>query len=162
MLGVLFLLFVPAAFAAATLTAQTDNAGIRDSKHNRVRLQTRDLLQSAATACDAATQRLALLILYHNTKGWPAPSASMSQKSMANYASSIPLTTSACMAAGAVLPDHCCWHGVQCCTPQTCTSASSQSCTQCSCTLGLVVGLSLGLNNVRYTLTSLFTDLVGD
>ena len=156
----LVLLFASAAFDAATLDVQADNAEILNSEHNRGHLS-RDLRQSTASwahPCDAATQRLALLTLYNNTNGaswtdatgWPAPSASRSAASLASFAASTPLTTSTCMAAGAVLPDHCCWYGVQCCTPQTCTSStSSQSCTSCSCTIGLIVGLALGLNNVR-------------
>ena len=119
--------------------------------------QHRELQAPGSTsACDPAIQRLALLQLYNNTNGvswtdstgWPAANMSMSPLSLAQFAASTPVTTSTCMAAGAVLPDHCCWYGVQCCTPQTCASSSSQSCFACSCTSGLIVSLDLGMNNV--------------
>ena len=124
---------------------------------------------SAYGPCDAGAQRLALLTFFNNTNGaawinatgWPSASVTQSPASLAQFAVSTPLlTTSSCMASdGTALPNHCCWYGVQCCTPTTCTttassatSAQQQSCSSssaaCSCTTGLVIGLSLGLNNV--------------
>ena len=117
----------------------------------------RELQASGSTsACDPATQRLALLQLYNNTNGaswtnstgWPSANVSMSPLSLAQFAASTPVTTSTCIESGAVLPDHCCWYGVRCCTPQTCNTLSSQSCSVCSCTSGLIIGLSMGMNNV--------------
>ena len=110
----------------------------------------------SASACDPATQRLALLQLYNNTNGaswtnstgWPAATVFMSPMTITQFATFTPVTTSTCIVSRAVLPDHCCWYGVQCCTPQTCTTVSSQSCSVCSCTSGIIVGLSLGMNNV--------------
>ena len=93
-------------------------------------------------------QRAALLQLYNNTGGyaWLNSSgwadASVAWDSMA-------VESGACMAGihngtGAPLPDHCCWFGVSCCTPDTC----AEGWPSCSCIPGLVFGLDLGVNNV--------------
>ena len=113
---------------------------------------------AAGPSCNAATQRLALLTVYNNTygaswtqvTGWPPASVAMSPSSLAHFAASTPVISSVCSSLGTVLPDHCCWYGVQCCTPATCSQATFQSACSapCSCTVGLVVGLALGLNNV--------------
>ena len=145
-----FVVHIVVALACATLCGATvldkgDNLG------RQLRAAT-----SISSPCDAATQRLALLSLYNNTNGaawvnstgWPASSAAMTPASMAKFTASTPVTNGSCTASGAVIPDHCCWYGVQCCTPQTCSGASSSQCSACSCTLGLVVGLALGINNV--------------
>ena len=150
------------AFATFVALATTGFCLARDAV-DRIAIQAerqRELQQIPLTnmPCDPATQRLALLQLYNSTNGaswtnstgWPAVTVSMSSMSMTQFATSTPVTTSSCIVSGAVLPDHCCWYGVQCCTPQTCTTVSSQSCSAaCSCTSGLVVGLALGINNVR-------------
>ena len=60
---------------------------------------------------------------------------------------SLPLMSGSCTAwdiataADMVLPDHCCWYGVGCCTPQTCGNDPF-----CNCTMGLVSSLSLSAN----------------
>ena len=134
-----------------------DNVGIWEAFDDR-----RVLQATLGPSCDADKQRLALLTLFNNTNGaswinatgWPPATATLSPASLAQFAAMTPLTTSSCTASdGTVLPDHCCWHGVQCCTPFTCSNSASsaQSCASsaaCSCTTGLVVGIALGVNNV--------------
>ena len=43
-----------------------------------------------------------------------------------------------------VLPDHCCWYGISCCSPQTCGNDPF-----CNCTTGLVTSIQLNGNQVR-------------
>ena len=94
------------------------------------------LLAALTTPCDPAQQRAALSLLYKqsggpawfNSSGWSDPDVSLS-----------------CMAGLTPLPSHCCWFGVSCCTPETCTDAAE---TACNCTIGLVTALSLPANNV--------------
>ena len=93
-----------------------------------------------AQPCAPVNQRTGLLVFYNSTNGpgwtnntgWPAPKAPLP-----------PLQSGVCMGGnGDVLPDHCCWFGVSCCS---CDAAA----TSCLCTEGLVTGLSLSANNVR-------------
>ena len=86
--------------------------------------------------CDPARQRAALSLFYEksggpawfNSSGWSDPDADLP-----------------CMAGLTPLPSHCCWFGVSCCTPETCTDAEEST---CNCTTGLVTVLSLQANNV--------------
>ncbi|GAX79286.1 hypothetical protein CEUSTIGMA_g6727.t1 [Chlamydomonas eustigma] len=47
--------------------------------------------------------------------------------------------------APSVLPDHCCWFGVSCCTPSTCYGVPPSA---CNCTYGMVTALYLSHNNL--------------
>ena len=124
---------------------------------------------SSALPCDPATQRLGLLMLFNNTNGaawtnatgWPPPISSSTPSALANFSTSVPTTTGACLSSGVVLPDHCCWHGVQCCTPQTCSSQQTSICSACSCTQGLITSIDLQTNNVSSVFLdcNLFIDL---
>ena len=88
------------------------------------------------TSCDPAQQGAALSLFYEqsggpawfNSSGWSNPEADLT-----------------CMAGLTPLPSHCCWFGVSCCIPTTCTDAAV---TACNCTIGLVTALSLQANNV--------------
>ena len=98
-------------------------------------------------------QRAALLQLYSNTRGYAwLNSSGWADASVALDSSMpelVPVPGSACLAMtangmDATLPDHCCWFGVSCCTPDICADGRPS----CSCTPGLVIGLDLGVNNV--------------
>ena len=87
--------------------------------------------------CDTAHQRAALDLYYEqsggpawfNNSGWSDP----------------PDAEVPCMVGLTLLPSHCCWYGLSCCTPETCADAAESA---CNCTTGLVTVLSLQANNV--------------
>jgi hypothetical protein len=129
---------------------------------------------STNVVCDSGSQREALIDLFNVTSGrtwlnnfnWPVSLLSdgvLTQASRANYLSSTQITSGSCdsskqegvaaiMAAAQnltnppiVLPDHCCWFGVSCCTPNTCYGVATSA---CNCTYGLVTDIYLSHNNV--------------
>ncbi|GAX78935.1 hypothetical protein CEUSTIGMA_g6375.t1 [Chlamydomonas eustigma] len=131
-------------------------------------LKVRGLQTSAATLqCDEGLQRLALLTLYYSSSGlswlnssnWPAlpTSAFSSPRALSQYISSTPVSSGSCKTLNTTtgsqinLPDHCCWHGVSCCTSGDCSAVASTtaSCQVCSCTVGLVTDIRLGLNQLN-------------
>ena len=122
----------------------------------------RSLQQSSSyvAPCDPSTQRMALMMLYNNTLGgaWANRSGwlDLSPAQMATPASltlalaAVPLSSGTCASpnGSSVLPDHCCWYGVGCCSLQTCVNAVPSSCTSCFCKPGLVISLVLSANVV--------------
>lgn len=112
----------------------------------------------------ADLQYVALLVLYvftgglewFNNTGWPQNFTEI-QEALGNTSNT---TTGSCVRNRTVanmyyddilLPDHCCWFGVDCCLIETCPPdiyVSDVSVTQCNCTIGLVTGLNLMNNNV--------------
>ena len=132
------------------LAAKQEEAGHRRS----LTAATANITQDPFT-CDAPGQRLALLFFYnatngpawHNNSGWPSIAVS-SPEALIMHMASIPVTTNTCIASDGsnlVLPDHCCWHGVSCCTTQAITCGINPYC-NCS-TSGLVTALILNRNN---------------
>ena len=125
-------------------------------------LMGRSLQQSSSyvAPCDPSTQRMALMMLYNNTLGgaWANRSGwlDLSPAQMATPASltlalaAVPLSSGTCASpnGSSVLPDHCCWYGVGCCSLQTCVNAVPSSCTSCFCKPGLVISLVLSANVV--------------
>ena len=122
----------------------------------------RSLQQSSSyvAPCDPSTQRMALMMLYNNTlggawanhSGWLdlSPAQMATPASLALALAAVPVSSGACTSSNgsSVLPDYCCWHGVECCTPQTCVNAVPSSCTSCFCEPGLVISLGLSANKV--------------
>ena len=111
--------------------------------------------------CDPSGQRLALTLVYYlvngpgwiNNSGWPSmPMQGTNPFAIALHMAAVPLETGVCTSASqssadtpaVILPDHCCWYGVRCCTPQTCGNNPF-----CNCTIGLITSLQLNGNRVR-------------
>ena len=143
--------------------------GWHGSTSSRTLPSLRQIRQTASNSagglpCDPATQRLGLLMLFNNTNGaawfnatgWPSPSSSNSPFAVSNFSASIPISTGTCKDSGVVLPDHCCWFGIQCCTPQTCSQQSTSSCSACSCTQGLITSIEIQTNNVHFCPFAIF------
>ncbi|GAX79288.1 hypothetical protein CEUSTIGMA_g6729.t1 [Chlamydomonas eustigma] len=135
---------------------------------------------STNVICDSSSQRETLIDLFNDTSGqtwltsynWPVSLLSagvLNQTSRANFLNSTPITSGSCdsnkqqgvaaiMAAAQnltiapiVLPDHCCWFGVSCCTPNTCFGVSASA---CNCSYGLVTDIYLSHNNLTGRLRS--------
>lgn len=111
---------------------------------------------SSPPECNATTQRLGLVLLYNSTDGpswsnshaWPSiPGlSSMDVSSLEQYMTAMPLQSGGCVTstgAEVVLPDHCCWNGVSCCSPRECGNDP-----YCNCTTGLVTSIVLSRNQV--------------
>ena len=85
----------------------------------------------------------------------------MSAPSLAQYMAAIPMQSGGCTTLGSnatvVLPDHCCWYGVACCGPQTCSGDPF-----CNCTVGLVTALQLNSNQVHVVPLSFVSSLGSD
>ena len=124
----------------------------------------RSLQQSGSyvAPCDPGTQRMALMVLYNNTlggawanhSGWLdlSPAQMATPASLALSLAAVPVSSGTCLSSNgsSVLPDYCCWYGVECCTPQTCVNAVPSSCTSCFCEPGLVISLGLSANMVGW------------
>ena len=110
--------------------------------------------------CDPSGQRLALTLVYYlvngpgwiNSSGWPIAMQGTNPFAMAMHMATVPLETGVCTSASQssadapaiILPDHCCWYGIRCCTPQTCGNNPF-----CNCTTGLVTSIQPNGNKVR-------------
>ena len=124
--------------------------------------------EDVSPACHAASQRLALLLLFNltggqawsNNSGWPAEGGRMGSSMRTDDEEAVRTTAAGdspsvsyeddsgeCIsdASNVTLPGHCCWYGVSCCTSLTCQYAPPS----CACDEGLVTALDLGNNNVR-------------
>ena len=111
---------------------------------------------SALAGCDASSQRLALLLFLNltggprwtNSSGWPSSLMfpSTLEELIAVEAATAGDTCTYPDANTTMLPDHCCWYGVSCCTAVTCQYAPPS----CNCTNGLVAELNLANNNVSH------------
>ena len=123
----------------------------------------------AQPPCTPASQLLALRVFYSSTggptwtinEGWAdhAPDSPVNAMQLGtDMATQTGNCTVQTLAANVTVPDHCCWYGVSCCSPETCVGAGPS----CNCTLGLVTTLSLGGNNVSLLLNacSLFGGLL--
>ncbi|GAX78739.1 hypothetical protein CEUSTIGMA_g6176.t1 [Chlamydomonas eustigma] len=145
--------------AVLSLVSSAKNIGVGNEQLRR--------LSSSPTVntCTPANQRVGLLLMFQNTKGqywanktgWPMP------KNLTAFVESTPVQSGTCLSSNlpsvplgmymdtstsqspTILPDHCCWYGVSCCTPTTCQGNSDPS---CNCTVGLVNGFYLGANNL--------------
>ena len=152
-------------YACISLSIVNWTANLLNSYDFRHSQEALSLLQtfsaSSSQECSATSQRLGLVLLYNSTdgpgwsksSGWPSiPGlSSMDVSSLEQYMVAIPLQSGSCVTStGAVdgsmevLPDHCCWEGVSCCSPLTCGNDP-----YCNCTVGLVTSIELSRNQVR-------------
>ena len=121
-------------------------------------------IPALALGCDPSGQRLALALFSYlfnssgwiNSSGWPITMQGTNPFAMILHMATLPLETGVCTSASqnelsqtqdapaVTLPDHCCWYGIRCCTPQTCVDIPF-----CNCTTGLVISMLLNGNRVR-------------
>ena len=121
-------------------------------------------IPALALGCDPSGQRLALALFSYlfnssgwiNSSGWPITMQGTNPFAMILHMATLPLETGVCTSASqnelsqtqdapaVTLPDHCCWYGIRCCTPQTCVDNPF-----CNCTTGLVISMLLNGNKVR-------------
>ncbi|GAX85346.1 hypothetical protein CEUSTIGMA_g12763.t1 [Chlamydomonas eustigma] len=103
---------------------------------------------SLLNSCNITRQRFALEDLFVQTGGKNWINRTGWTPSWTGYS-----TAGSCATTlGPPLPDHCCWFGIQCCAASTCPFNSNNSTSGnivCDCDQdGLVVSLSLGMNNL--------------